>query len=305
MVYLDKQFLEYVAKKIFPGNTRSEIQYHLFIERFTPNNCFTPNNYPLSHTEIARILSQRENEPGKYENGLQQNIKEIIKKINSVFREQLMADGITETQLGLGDKKGKPGRKKASESSPWQIIYDWLWNGPYFDWVQDYIWETWKQEAQSNTNWMQFQEIGAKGMKIPKGEPTKKLSILTPLCLKIELNCSGNYLILFNRGKDKQGNITQNLITPSQAFAPNYQLIEKSVLIPQPNAVCGDIQFDAEGKEEYIGIVTDSPLELSRLNAKPDELALQWKAKHLEEIWKQLNGKNNWHIFYGQFEIVA
>ncbi|WP_336622324.1 hypothetical protein [Chlorogloeopsis sp. ULAP01] len=159
--------------------------------------------------------------------------------------------------------------------------------------------------------WIQFCDRPAgytsKGMKIPQILPKETIPINTPLSLKINLDCPGSYLLLFNRGQDKQGNITKYLVTPSQAFAPSYQLLEKSILIPQQDAILYEdgIEFDAEGKEEYIGIVIDNPLNLPWLNPDTDNPALEWQGKHLKEVWEQLHAQDKWRVFYRNFNVIS
>ncbi|MBD2432473.1 hypothetical protein CEN44_13775 [Fischerella muscicola CCMEE 5323] len=301
MPSLEKEYLEYVSEQIFPGNVRPELQYGTFIGRFNTNN------YSLKSTEIAQGLTQMQGKD--YASGINQHIKEVIEKIYRGFRDELAQDGITEQQLGLGNQKGNPGRKTSDIKSPWQIAYEWLWDIKYSRWLQDYIWENWKQRAQTNVEWIQFcdrsVEYASKGMKIPQALPKEIIPINTPLSLKINLDNPGSYLLLFNRGLDAQGNTTKYLVTPSQAFAPSYQLMEKSTLIPLQNAMCEDIQFDSVGKEEYIGIVIDKALNLPWLNPNPENPVLEWQGKHLEQVWEQLHAQDNWRVFYRDFNVVS
>ncbi|WP_193197976.1 hypothetical protein [Nostoc sp. MG11] len=61
---------------------------------------------------------------------------------------------------------------------------------------------------------------------------------------------------------------------------------EKTILIPQQDAILYEdgIEFDGEGKEEYIGIVIDNPLNLPWLNPYPEEPVLKWQGKDLEQV---------------------
>jgi hypothetical protein len=303
MPSLEKEYLEYISKQVFPGNIRPDVQYFTFTERFNRNN------YSLKSIEIAKGLSNMHPEQD-YTSGINQYIKEVIKKIDRVFRSELATDGITEQQLGLGEQKGQPGRKTSNTESPWQIVYQWLWDIKYSRWLQKYIWEEWKKRAHTNVEWIQFfncpSEYDPKGIKIPKPSPKETIPINTPLNLKINLDSPGSYLLLFNQGLDVQGNIaTKYLVTPSQAFAPSYQLVEKSTLIPLTGAMCEDIQFDTLGTEEYIGIVIDKALNLPWLNPDPENPALEWQGKHLEQVWEKLQAQDNWRVFYREFNVVS
>jgi hypothetical protein len=301
MSLLEREYLEYISKQIFPGNVPPELQYRTFVERFNPNN------YSLKSIEIAKVLSQIHKQD--YESGINQYIKEVIKKIYRAFPEELAQDGITEQELGLGNQKRAPGRKKSDTKTPWQIAYQWLWETKYYRWLQDYIWNDWQQRATHNVEWIEFcdapSEYASKGMKIPQPLPKESLPINTPLSLKINLDNSGSYILLFNRGLNAQGNITKYLVTPSQAFAPNYQLMEKSTLIPLQDALCDDIHFDTVGKEEYIGIVIDKALNLPWLNPDPENPVVEWQGKHLEQVWEQLQAEDNWRVFYRDFNVVS
>jgi hypothetical protein len=303
MPLLEREYLEYISKQLFPGNVRPDLQYRTFLERFNPNN------YSLKSIEIAKGLSQMQEQD--YASGINQYIKEVIKKIYRVFKHELDRDGITEQELGLGNKKGTPGRKTSNIESPWQIAYKWLWEKKYYCWLQDYIWNDWQQRAPQNVDWIEFcdrpSEYASKGMKIPEPLPKESLPINTSLSLKINLDSSGSYLLLFNRGLDTQGNITRYLVTPSQAFAPIYQLAEKTILIPQQDAMLYDdgIEFDTVAKEEYIGIVIDKALNLPWLNPDPQNPVLEWQGKHLEQLWEQLRTLDNWQVFYQDFDVVS
>lgn len=301
MPSLVKEYLEYISQQIFPGNVRPEFQYWTFIERFNPNN------FDIKSTEIAEALEHREGKES-YTSGFNQHLKEVIKKINRQFPDELERDGVTQQHLGLG-QKGNPGRPTSNAKSPWQTAYQWLWEIKYYRWLQDYIWENWKQRAPTNVEWIQFcdrpPEYAAKGMKIPQPLPKQTIPINTPLSLRINLDSLGSYLLLFNRGSDERGNTTQYLVTPSQAFAPSYQLVEKSTLIPRQDAMCQDIQFDTVGKEEYIGIIIDKAVNLPWLNPDPENPVLEWQGKHLEQIWELLQAQDKWRVFYRDFNIVS
>ena len=292
-------FLEYVAEQIFPGNARSEVQYSTLLYRFHPDN------YSLRHTEIAKKVAEKIG--GDCESGINEYIKQVIKKIDHSFQDELERDGITSEALGISAKKITKGRKSGQQESPWQVAHQWLWETKYPRWQPEYVWNSWKQKAQTNSKWIQFAlqpEYAPKAIKVPQPASKENLPINTPLNLKIDLDSPGSYLLLFNYGCDNEGNKTKYLIVPSQAFAPNYQLTDKITLMPQQGAMCEDIQFDAVGKEEYIGILVDEPLELPWLNPNPEHPALSWRGQHLEEVWELLQGKN-WQVFYQDFQVVS
>jgi hypothetical protein len=290
MPSLQQEYLQYISREIFPGNAHPEFQYGTFIERFDPDR------YQIRSRDLAEKLSHTEGKD--YVSGVNQHIKEVIKKIDRIFRDELERDGITEQQ------QGHRGAKRADEQSPWQKYYQWLWEIKYDRWLQEYIWESWKKTAETNIVWMEFcDRYCPKAMTIPQALPKQTIPVNTPLNLKINLDSPG-YLLLFNRGVDELGNQTKYLVTPSQAFAPSYQLMENSILLPLEDAMSHNIDFNAVGKEEYIGIVIDKALDLPWLNPSPEQPVLEWQGKHLEQVWQQLHG-NKSRVFYRDFNIVS
>ena len=64
--------------------------------------------------------------------------------------------------------------------------------------------------------------------------------------------------------------------------------------------MCENISFDAEGKEEYIAIVTDELCDgLPWLNTDEKNPCLEWHSEHLRELWDKLQTLQNesWYIF--------
>ena len=301
MESLPNIFLQQISQEIFPGNCPPEVQSHLLKERFHQDN------YRLKHTEIGKNLSQTLK--GDCESGINQFLKEVIKKLYRTYEDELTQDDITIEMLGLCDNN-RHGRKKDKQQSPWQVLYKWLWQSKYPRWQQDYLWDEWKNKAKVNSSWIQFSNYSSdytcKGHVVPKPAAKPSIPVNTPLNLEIALDTPGSYLYLFNRGEDTQGNTTKYVISPSQAFAPNCRLMEKITLMPQQGAMCEDvgIQFDALGKEEYLGIVVDEPLDLPELTPDPINPALEWQGEHLERVWEKLRNKN-WQVFYRDFEVVS
>ncbi|KST65218.1 hypothetical protein [Mastigocoleus testarum] len=307
MDYLSEIFLNHIADEIFSGNAL--VQECTFKHRFNPDN----KNYPHKYEDkagserkpkknIADLVAKKIG--GDYQSSIAQHIAEVIKKIYKTYQEEMEQDGITQSQL-----QGTRGRMSSNEDAPWEITYKWLWEDKYPHWLQDYIWDSWKQQAQTNKKWIRFSEItleySSKGMVIPQAPSKETLPVDTPLSLEIDVDSPGSYLLLFNRGQDIQGNTTKYLVAPSQAIAPNYQLVDKANLMPQQGAMLEDIKFNAEGKEEYIGILIDNALDLPWLNPDPENPALEWEGKHLNEVWKLLQSKDNWQVFYRDFEVTS
>lgn len=287
-------FLKDIAKPMFPRCPRREIQYLAFIYRLDPDL------HHLINREIGDKVTEEVDVDAT--TGFGMHLREAIKKFFRTYQDELDQDGITQEDLGIKEKSGSSGgRLPSTQDPPWVIAYRWLWEKRYSRWQQDYIWESWKQVASKHSEWIQFLNT-TRGMK--KSPPVKRnLPMNTPLNLKIELNCSGCYFLLFNRGLDNQGTTTKCLVIPSLDFAPS-PLLEPITLIPQEDAIFENIEFDAVGKEEYIGILLDRDLDLPWLNPDPNNPTLEWQGKHLGEVWERLQKLNNWQVFYRDFEIV-
>ncbi len=176
---------------------------------------------------------------------------------------------------------------------------------------ENYIWSSWKQEASKHEHlrWIEFFPVESNNrmpMRVSSPSPLNrnlKKGILYKV--KIKLNVLGYYFLLLNRGLNNQGIIVSRyLVIPSLDFAPN-PLLEAIDLIPQQNAKFEGIEFDAEGKEEYIGILLDKTLDLPWLNPTPKHPTLEWNVKHLEAVLEQLQNLDTRQVFYRDFEILS
>ena len=293
---------EYIAKEIF-FRPPSKLLYWILLLRFHPQN------YSLKNTEIGGKVDEIVG--GNSKPGVNQFIKEIVRKIHDRFRDELAEDGITEEDLG-NKKRTQQDSKSCRQKHPWLVAYKWLWDKKFPRWHSVYMWEIWKKETTNNSEWIQFEEFfPPKFQKIQNDErifvPTinNYLPIDTKLNLKLNLNYQSSYLLLFHRGVYAKGETTQYLIIPSQAFAPSYQLVDSINCIPQEGAMCKYIHFELLGKEEFIGILVDRALDLPWLSPDSANPVLKWKGEHLEKLWKELQSQNNWQAFYREFEVIS
>jgi len=65
------------------------------------------------------------------------------------------------------------------------------------------------------------------------------------------------------------------------------------------------INFDTPGKEEFVGIVLDEDLDFDWLDLREDNHAPTWDETRLSQLWSYLEGKENWQVFYQDFEVVG
>ncbi|MEO0924245.1 MAG: hypothetical protein AAFY63_00060 [Cyanobacteria bacterium J06643_13] len=316
MASLATTFLNQIANEIFIDNAL--VQEWTFKYRFNPDYKDCPHSYSQRidcdrepQQNIADLITKEIG--GDYQNSITQQIGAVVQKIYQTHQVEMEQDGITEDRL-----RGRRGGGRG-ENAPWRVTYRWLWNNKYPRWSQDYIWDSWKEQAENSKDWIQFsdrEEIGdcfseeyaARGMVRPAPEPKETLPIDTPLNLAIDIDSPGSYMLLFNRGQNKEKDkITKYLVAPSQAFAPSYELASEATLMPQKDSMMHEhgIMFDTESEEEYLGIVIEDPLNLPWLNPDPENPVLEWQGKHLTELWDKLHRQGNWQVFYRDFKVVA
>ena len=272
--------------------------------------------YPMTHRStnktIANLVDQKIK--GKCQRTIDPTISTVNRKIRNSFAREIQSAGIPLECLTRNRDDGRPANE---EDQPWRVVFEWLWSFKYITWVEDYIWNQWKQAATPNNQWIDFSD-GAKGLKIPAPEATPILPKDTPLSVRININKPGSYLLLFNRGlkipteETQEEVMTKYLIAPSQGFAPNSQLTEARMLMPQEGSMAADnnmkFEFDAASTdeysvlEEYVAILVDRELDLEWLRPNPSNSVLEWNGKHLEQLWNQLQ-EQNIQVFHREFEV--
>ena len=274
-------FLEDIAANIFT-ETASEVQRLCFRLRFHPDN------HRLETTDIAGLIKKQLN-GGFCENSINPILGDVIKKIKDKFAPQMAADGIDIAKLTLG--KGKP------KESPWKIVYRWL--------RMRWIWQSLVEKADKHCQWIDFlHPENHHGIVIPPPRQKRQLQVKAAYSMRIELQHSSRNLLLLNQGWQ-----TKYVLTPSIAFAPKCQLDGKPMWIPQDGSILresnGWMNFETPGKEEFVGIVLDDDLDFDWLDLREDNHAPTWDETRLSQLWSYLEGKENWQVFYQDFEVVG
>ena len=274
-------FLEDIAANIFT-ETASDVQRLCFMLRFHPDN------EKLENTDIAGIIKKELN-GGFSENSINPILGDVIKKIKDKFAPEMAADGIDIAKL-------TPGRGKPKES-PWKIVYRWL--------RMRWIWQSLVEKADKHCQWIDFlHPENHHGIVIPPPRQKRQLQVKAAYSLRIELQHSSRNLLLLNQGWQ-----TKYVLTPSIAFAPKCQLDGKPMWIPQDGSILrecnGWINFDTPGKEEFVGIVLDENLDFDWLDLREDNHVPTWDETRLSQLWSYLEGKENWQVFYQDFEVVG
>lgn len=200
------------------------------------------------------------------------------------------------------------------ERGRWKIAKKWLRFTIYPQWEKgefpqprmrgnldvNWIWQSLVEKARSPADWMRFSTVeDRRGIKVPPGRKQPVIESDTPYFMKIELPAVGGNLLLLNRGLD-----TRYVLSPSMAFAPNSQLVDAAMFLPQREGMCEDIKFDSAGKEEFLAVVTEESWNWDWLVPNEEEPAPVWDTERLNQLWMFLEGKRNWQAFYKSFEVV-
>jgi hypothetical protein len=166
--------------------------------------------------------------------------------------------------------------------------------------ANDELWRNLRGEAKRDMNWIRFipSEEYQRGIKELRRSDSK-IALNVPSIIGLDLPYPGQSLLLFNRGRD-----TRYCLCPYRAFAPQNELQNGLVWLPQEGADFGQITFDSAGKEEFLAIVLQKPLSLSWLDMKGENIAPIWDTVKLNEVWEHLQQQENWLAFYQEFEVV-
>ncbi|OLT62876.1 hypothetical protein [Moorena bouillonii] len=285
---LKKNFLGEISDQIFPVSTSSETQKLCFQLRFSPENWQQKN---------VDIASQMTEKLGAFnEASIGTTIREVLDKLKQQFGEEMAKHGINLDKR----KRGRPANDK---ESPWRIAYGWLWEHKFPYWQMDWLWQDLIQKAASPYRWLRFTQDYNR-IFVPE---SKKYEIVidVPYYMHVELDCDQEHLLLLHRGIYNNGVITNYILCPSQAFAPDNRLKDKTMLMPQSGAMCEEITFDTVGQEEFLAIVLDDSLDFPWLTPNEEEPAPIWNLERLKELWTRLGeDNNNWQAFYRSFEVV-
>ena len=310
---LKQNFQNQIAEELFPGNMTED--QACFLRRFAPDN--HPDNRESTNKEIAKLMK---NDLAVYcEEKINQTLRKVIEVVHKAYEEEMKADGVnTEALLNLkagGTLKGKEDEESHKKFSPWKEVYKWLWNHKYLRWVDINGWEILKKQAKTAPDWIQFlteQEmasvgVGTRALKplsprysARKIDPT--IPINQPLSMRVDLAYPNYQMLLLYRSAEMK-----YILCPSLGYAPN-GVNQPPMTLPQEGSVADDnkemFTFEELGKEEFLAIAVESPLNLDWLAPCKDEDIPVWNAERLKELFEQLEQQDNWQVFYQSFEVV-
>ena len=310
---LKQNFQNQIAEELFPGNMTEDKA--CFLRRFAPDN--HPDNRARTNKEIAKLM--KSDLTVYCEEKINQTLRKVIEVVHKAYKEDMKVDGVnTEALLNLkagGTLKGKEDEESHKKFSPWKEAYKWLWNHKYLRWVDINGWEILKKQAKTAPDWILFLTeeemasvgVGTRALKplSPRSSARKidpTLPINQPLSMIVDLAYPNYQMLLLYRSAE-----TKYVLCPSLGYAPN-GVNKPPMTLPQKDSVADDnkerFTFEELGKEEFLAISVENPLNLDWLAPCKDEDIPVWNAERLKELFEQLEQQDNWQVFYQNFEVV-
>lgn len=281
MLQLQERFLEAITKDCLLAAT--QVRKLIFQLRFNPEN------KECSNKEIAAtVKKQLKDTVTIHENN---ELKEIIRALVNKFEAQMTKDEVDVEYL----KSNEPGQK-----GKWKLVYEWLWQQYFPRWSLETQWQELVAKADKTDDWLQVKEL------TPVTRDYGKLQLPKPtIPLKARINLIVNwrgenrYLLLLNQGTSGD----KFCLCPSKLFAPSNQLSQQEMCLPQDD-VKHPLFFTDQGKEHFLGIVMEEPLDLAWLRPNGEEVVPALDAGRLHELLEKLELQGNWQMFYKSFEVV-
>ncbi|HEY9612867.1 MAG TPA: hypothetical protein V6C93_26190 [Allocoleopsis sp.] len=279
------KFLESLARDCFA--TATPARKLIFQLRFNPK--YHPENgiEGRNNQEIAKLVQKQLQED--VNNRFGTDLQWVVKTLVSEFESQMQQDGVNIEFLTAGDK-GKKGK--------WLVVYDWLWQKHYPHWVLEQQWQELVAKAEKADDWLQVKSV-ERTLRMP--EPRQStVPLKTEVYLLVNLSWGNRYLLLLYQGTDGM----KYCLCPSQGFAPSGELSEQEMYLPQTGAITKSMVFEEVGKEHFLGIVLEKPLELPWLRPNDGEPVPSLNANRLNELLEKLEQQGNLQLFYKSFDVV-
>ncbi|MGD1702811.1 hypothetical protein [Dapis sp. BLCC M229] len=290
---LEQKFISDIAGELFEKENGQETDNEvLFRLRFSRDN------YELPNQTINQLMIDK----SRLITDIQRRIRKCMKDLKEKYSQEILADIGEENCQRLTDSE--PGQKEI-----WKIAYKWLWNDKFLRWVETNFWSCLEKRAKNNLDWINLQDDTEMAMverlNIPKvkAKKTLKVSVEKPYWVLIDLPEYEGYFLLLN-----QGVVSRCIVCPSWAFALDYQL-EKIRLLPQKESLAYEEEcrftFNEIGKEKFVAIALEKPLNLAWLKPNEEEVAPDLTPERMQELWQELEKQNNWRVYSQQVEVVG
>jgi hypothetical protein len=308
-----EKFLNDIAAELKTQPGFNDVEQLFFPLRFDKNR---PRLY--KHKDIAENLMRPEGSKlplDFYSKSIGTTVQNIVsgmvgrlktehkKAISGLYEAEIRADGVDVDSL-LNGKQGERGT--------WEVVYDWLWKHKYLRWLDENGWQILQEKAKSPDNWIKFlteEEVAILGknrgsyLEVPPPEVTTNIPAKQRLLMTIDLKYPNYQLLLFNRSE--HGTV---LYCPSFGYALNPIMDKPHIYLPQKDSWAEKTGqkfiFKETGKEEFLAIVLETPLNLDWLTPQRQEALPKCNAERIQELFNQLEQQGTWHVFYKSFEVV-
>lgn len=319
---LQQEFLLYIANKVF-GDSLSE-EKACFLRRFDPQ--YHPEKVTDKKFQTNKHIAELINNdlPAGYcgHDKIGLTIRQTIKAISGKYKEEMSEDQVNIDALFGCNQGGKlqsaEGEDIGQKFSPWQEVYQWLWEHKYPRWLEANSWEILREKATSPANWIGFLTEEDK-QKVLAGETrvrrpsrpasvekiTEKIPVNQPLYLEVNLEYPQNRLLLVNGNTEGK-----YLFCPSLDFAPDNILEKPPFVLPQADSWAeknGDnekILFEDVRLEEFMGIILDKDVNFDWMKPSEEESLPEWNGQRIMDVFNHLEKSGEWQVFYQSFEVL-
>ncbi len=285
---LQKAFLKEVLQHL---DFTSDFSKYLFKLRYDPKN---------QTKKLISIAKMIKNEYDPFEEScINTYAKRVNDRIVEVFKQEMLLDQVN-ISLISNNSRGHP----QNSISPYQITYKWLWEKKF----PRIGWELAKEIATPAFEGLNMVDIetAERGLNLDV-IPTDDgccIKLKERYCLQVSLSCREQYLLLIN--ESVEGN--SYLLSPSKAFADvPYTVLSEKLCLPLNDGKKGRapfFQYDAEGDEYFLAIVTEQPIELSWVHWESDRGDIILNQERREEIFVKVGQQSDSQVFYKQFRVV-
>jgi hypothetical protein len=278
------KFIESIAKDHLSTTPARKL---LFQRRFDPK--FHPQNVKegLSNKQIYSKVKEQLPNDSSLPTGT--DLKIIIRTLADAFESQMIQDAV-DVEFLKSKERGQDGK--------WLVVYDWLWEKCFPRWLLEQQWQELVAKADKVDDWLQVTPV-ERTLRMPEPHQST-VPLKTEVYLLVNLNWANHYLLLLYQGTEKK-----YCLCPSKGFAPSGELSEKEMYLPQMGAMTSSMVFEEVGKEHFIGIVMEKPLELLWLRPNDGEPVPELDANRLNQLWEKLEQQGNWQMFYKSFDVVG
>lgn len=258
----------------------------LFLLRFNPKFHNINGTEPQTNDQIYDKVEKALNKTRPNGHSLQRIITALIDN----FEKEMKDEGVDIVYLKYSEK-GKHGK--------WKAVYNWLWQKHYPRWLLEKQWQQLVDQAHKTDDWLEVQKISVDRNFEVIEAPQPTIPLKTKICLLVKWQGNRRYLLLLNQGTSGD----KLCICPSKSLAPSYESVQKEMRIPHED-VENLLHFTAQGKEHFLGIVMEQPLDLAWFYPHNEEQVPNLDANRLNELVVKLEEQGNCEIFYKSFEVV-